>query len=403
MALNPSIILQGQTADIVGALDRGAQAGQRQNQIAKQNALAGLYAAQGDQIIAGDKGALNALARLDPNAALGVQGDRLGMDATRLGMDATRLGMERTQQAMQQAKADGQREAQEYAQRMSAAEAQAASQKVESVLQGAYMAQDEGSYNAFLTQNGIDPAQYPFAQKDMHLAKLSGAAEVLKMRASQEPKPADEYGRYASEEAAAGRQPLSRIDFHKAKQKTTRTEVGADGSVRIVEGFGESNAPPKLTVDAAKNSGFLIRTQDANEVLNALEKEGTSFLQANASKLPFDLGNYLVSENYQKFDQAKRDFVNAILRRESGAVIADSEFANAEKQYFPVPGDGPEVIAQKRKNRENAIAGLRVGSGDGGAYVDQQRASEKQATADPIDFSTMSDDELNAWIAENSK
>jgi hypothetical protein len=57
-------------------------------------------------------------------------------------------------------------------------------------------------------------------------------------------------------------------------------------------------------------------------------------------------------------EQARRDFINAVLRRESGAVISPSEFANAEKQYFPVVGNPPELIAQKRRNRELATRGL---------------------------------------------
>ena len=61
------------------------------------------------------------------------------------------------------------------------------------------------------------------------------------------------------------------------------------------------------------------------------------------------------SPEFQKYDQAKRDFINAQLRRESGAAIADSEFENADKQYFPVPGDTPEVVAQKRANRRASI------------------------------------------------
>jgi len=37
-----------------------------------------------------------------------------------------------------------------------------------------------------------------------------------------------------------------------------------------------------------------------------------------------------------------------VLRKESGAAIAASEFDNAEKQYFPQPGDSDQVISQKR-------------------------------------------------------
>ena len=56
--------------------------------------------------------------------------------------------------------------------------------------------------------------------------------------------------------------------------------------------------------------------------------------------------------------QAQREFVNSILRRESGAVIADSEFQSAAQQYFPQPGDPPEVIEQKRQARQRSIQGL---------------------------------------------
>ena len=60
----------------------------------------------------------------------------------------------------------------------------------------------------------------------------------------------------------------------------------------------------------------------------------------------------------QVFEQAQRNFINAVLRRESGAVISESEFANARRQYFPQPGDGPEVLANKARNRQVVIENL---------------------------------------------
>lgn len=74
-------------------------------------------------------------------------------------------------------------------------------------------------------------------------------------------------------------------------------------------------------------------------------------------------GNFLVSKEYQMAEQAQRDFINAVLRRESGAVISPSEFENAKKQYFPQPGDGPEVIEQKARNRRTAIDGVARAAG----------------------------------------
>lgn len=65
----------------------------------------------------------------------------------------------------------------------------------------------------------------------------------------------------------------------------------------------------------------------------------------------------------QKFNQAKRNFVNAVLRNESGAVISPSEFDNADKQYFPQPGDTPEVLAQKAKNRDLVTSNMFASAG----------------------------------------
>ncbi len=123
---------------------------------------------------------------------------------------------------------------------------------------------------------------------------------------------------------------------------------------------GESNA-----------TGFYSRVLESHRILlqpteqGLLEEQGTSFSNAMLEKDPTGLARYAMADEYKRYEQAKRDFINANLRRESGAAIADSEFDSAEKQYFPVPGDSPAVIAQKRRNRETVINALRVASGVG--------------------------------------
>lgn len=153
------------------------------------------------------------------------------------------------------------------------------------------------------------------------------------------------------------------------KPKGMVIESDGQGGFRMVQGADVSGGA-NLNVEQGKNTGFLIRAQDANKAITALEGEGTSLGNKAAERAPLGLGNYALSENAQQFMQAKRDFVNAVLRQESGAVISDEEFANADKQYFPQPGDGPEVIAQKRANRENALKGFRIRSGPGAQAVD---------------------------------
>lgn len=109
----------------------------------------------------------------------------------------------------------------------------------------------------------------------------------------------------------------------------------------------------------AKAQLFGTRMQEADKILADLEKGGKSFSTPGANT-PIIGGfiNTLNTEQGQMLDQAKRDFTNAVLRRESGAAIAPSEFASADKQYFPQIGDSEKVIAQKARARQIAIQGI---------------------------------------------
>lgn len=117
---------------------------------------------------------------------------------------------------------------------------------------------------------------------------------------------------------------------------------------------------PKYSEDMRKAGGFAMRAEKADQIVSQpdVTAAGSSLGENAKSAAPFGLGNYIVSSQYQQFDQAQRDFINAVLRRESGAAISESEFQNARKQYLPQPGDGPDVIAQKAENRRLAVQSL---------------------------------------------
>ncbi len=121
-------------------------------------------------------------------------------------------------------------------------------------------------------------------------------------------------------------------------------------------------------IDFNANQGtaaaYADRMLAADQVLSdpALTTAMTDLIEQGKANVPV-AGNFLVSEEYQMAEQAQRDFVNAILRRESGAVISPSEFENAKKQYFPQPGDNPIVIEQKARNRRTAIEGVARAAG----------------------------------------
>lgn len=90
-----------------------------------------------------------------------------------------------------------------------------------------------------------------------------------------------------------------------------------------------------------------------------------------------------VSPEAQKVAQAQRDFLNAVLRKESGAAIGKDEFTSGAQQYFPQPGDTPEVIAQKQQNRALAIEGVL-------ASLPGKQSSKQPSKTEPVSSTSKS-------------
>jgi hypothetical protein len=94
--------------------------------------------------------------------------------------------------------------------------------------------------------------------------------------------------------------------------------------------------------------------------------------------LPSIMGG--LSKDQQKTMNARINFITAILRDESGASIASSEFATAEKLYFPAPGDPPEVVRQKQAARQQALKGIKTQAGPGAKTIDEGMPDATNAT-----------------------
>lgn len=178
-----------------------------------------------------------------------------------------------------------------------------------------------------------------------------------------------------AEEAARDKPTTQVLEDASGNKRLFRVEPYARGVTDITPGSSAPTNPfssGKQTEAQSKDSLYASRMFQAESILRdpqVMEAATNARVRvggALAEKVPFGLGRMVMSEGYQKFDQAQRDFINAVLRRESGAVISESEFDNAKKQYFPQPGDTQDVIAQKQRNRAEAIKG--VAGGGGPAY-----------------------------------
>lgn len=160
----------------------------------------------------------------------------------------------------------------------------------------------------------------------------------------------------------------------------------ADGNLEFIKGGpSDPNKPVparafRPTTDQTNAAGFYDRMAEAEKTLSdpAVITAATDYTGRVKANLPFGAGNYLASPEYQKFDQAQRNFINAVLRKESGAAISQGEFDNAAIQYFPQPGDTADKIALKAQNRATAIHSMKRAAS---SVLNQDQSQQQQQGA----------------------
>jgi len=167
-----------------------------------------------------------------------------------------------------------------------------------------------------------------------------------------------------------------------------------------------------LTETQGNAVSFGARAVEANRIATDLEKQGVTntgvirtvaggvlggapivgdkleqSVRSTFNVLPTYLGG--PNPQQQQNDQARRDFVSAVLRKESGAAISASEYANEEKKYFPQLGDSDQVIKQKQNSRIKAIEGLKSQAGPSGVRQINRIVGAEQGGGNVVDFNQL--------------
>lgn len=140
--------------------------------------------------------------------------------------------------------------------------------------------------------------------------------------------------------------------LYRAQVANAYSEIAARRAASSQTLNGKAQTAPQVQIQ-----GYADRTNQSDVIIGKL---GSQFASAGLGNILGSLNptNLLKSSDRQQYEQAQRNFVNAVLRRESGAAISASEFDSAKKQYFPQPGDSPAVVAQKEENRQTTISNL---------------------------------------------
>jgi hypothetical protein len=188
------------------------------------------------------------------------------------------------------------------------------------------------------------------------------------------------------------------------------------GQARPVMGQGGeplmSGGKP-LTEAQGNSVAFGARAIEANRIATDLEKQGVrntgairTAVGGVAGMTPF-IGEQLEqgvrstfnvlpsvaggpSEQQQQTEQARRNFVSAVLRKESGAAIGIDEYKNEERKYFPQAGDTAKVIQQKQEARKLAIEALKAQAGPSGVrQINQITSQSRGSDTGVVDFNSL--------------
>jgi hypothetical protein len=127
-----------------------------------------------------------------------------------------------------------------------------------------------------------------------------------------------------------------------------------DNGTPVFPNVSKTEIPKVPTEEQGKVATFAARSKQANDTIDKLGPQFVGAFSAAGQFLP----NAMKSADRQLIEQSNRNFINATLRRESGAAISPSEFDSANAQYLPQPFDKPAVLAEKSKNRQLVLAGL---------------------------------------------
>ncbi len=170
-------------------------------------------------------------------------------------------------------------------------------------------------------------------------------------------------------------------DFEREKQILTPAQFAQQMALASARAsIAEEIKPP--TESEKKAQAFVERTNAAEGIINKLGGDVSKFTLPEQVRLRY-APNVLQSQTGQQYLQAEQDFINATLRRESGAAISQAEYDRFGKIYFPQPGDSNQTLDQKANARNVLIQGIKVEAGKAGKRADQAAARTPQAPTGP--------------------
>ena len=153
-------------------------------------------------------------------------------------------------------------------------------------------------------------------------------------------------------------------------EKAQRAKINAD--INKINNPTTTGSLADIKDFQVQNAGFADRINMSNQILdtNIDTLKSMNYAQFKLAASTSPLASKALSPEQKQVALAMRNFITAKLRKESGASILPTEFADARAQYFPTIGDDDVTISNKKALRDSTLNNLIIGSG--GAYQPTQ-------------------------------
>lgn len=318
------------------------------------NAMQSFIGQNGQAIMAGDQNALGQL------AGFGAEGLGMAMNVQSNVEARADRAYNRTRQEKADARGDQEWEMrlEEYKAGKTAAELAAEAARIEEAVKVGLAAKTPEEFDALMIQMGAPELAGQFASREALAMKGMSMAEAFKAANPEPAKPADDYQRYVQEETAAGRKPLTRIEFAnamKGKGVTMRTQ-NADGSVTEFSVGGASDGGEIEVGDVYNPAAASDAVGLINDILGAdqsgnVTPEGRATIESITGPVEGGGGNdidAMSSARRMWYGEAGLDKIEKLNQLQSKAWLAARDM---------LKGGGP-ITDYESKKAEGAVARL---------------------------------------------
>lgn len=364
MALNPSIILSGRNPDFTDTIGRAVQTAGNMNALRQSQQMQDVYSQYGSGIMEGNPEAMNALAQVNAPLAFDMNTQRQEIDLSREALEMERQNFRQRGAAMA-AEMDAQTRAQAQQ------ELQGAIAEIGAARQSPELLRDALRRNAdAVAQLGFNPGQVLQNPQllDLMAARIVGASEGLGAAGEMGQGPSEPASvqalRIRAQEAGLAPGTEAYQEFMRRGGTIPQgmvLETTPDG-MRFAQGEGVGGeGGVDFTEQQSKDNVYVVKARGALEAFEPVADTLASRQDRAFEWAPLGMGRGLQDPDFQVAEQAGTEFLQAILRKDTGAAITQEETDSYGRVYLPYPGDSSEVLEAKRQARIRAINAIEAG------------------------------------------